>query len=769
MICCGGAFAGEGAETVAGTSTSLRRAEMAQAGHRLADGRVHYLIAAPDLASGDIARVERALRTLEGVTEARVNLSLRRVGVTLDGPGRDPLPLLETLAALGLPAMPVDADDGPGASAGRESTRLLAALAVAGFAAANIMLMSVSVWAGADGEMRQLFHLVSALIAVPVVAYSGQPFFRSALAALRAGRVNMDVPISLGVLLTLGLSLVETAQGGEDAFFDAAVTLLFFLLIGRYLDQRMRARARSAVTGLARLAARGAMRIRGDRTLDYLALDEIEPGMVLRLAAGERVPVDARVIRGESRLDRALVTGESAPVPVGPGDALEAGTLNLGGVLDIRTERPAAQSFLAEVTAMLAAAEQDRGRYAGIADRAARLYAPVLHLLAALTFAFWLVATGDLRLSLFVAISVLIVTCPCALGLAVPAVHVIGAGRLFEIGVLARDGSALERLAEIDRVVLDKTGTLTTGTPRVVASGPGPDAAAAARALALASTHPAAVAIADHLAGTPPAALDRLREIAGHGVEGWLGARRVRLGRADWVAEIAAGEAPEAGPAFALEGEPAVSFALAETLREGAVEACAALEAAGLAPEIVSGDAETPVRAITARLGLARALWGQRPADKIARIRALEAEGHRVLVVGDGLNDAPALASGHVSMAPARAADAARLAAGLVFTRPSLQAVPQAHRLALQAALLVRQNLALAVVYNCLAVPLAVAGQVTPLIAALAMSGSSILVVGNSLRLMRFPLAPRPAPERRDTLALPARRPRPVSRTRAAP
>jgi len=736
MSCC--ATLAGGAVDFAEAPDLLLRQELRRAGETLPDGRMRYLLSVPAIRCGAcIAAIEDALAGCEGVTDARVNLTLRRVAVMLDAESRDPLPMLAMLERLGYPATAIEPGGAGDRAERRESVELLKALAVAGFAAGNIMLMSVSVWSGAGGATRDLFHLLSALIAVPVVAYSGRPFFGSALAALRARRLNMDVPISLGVLLALGLSVSETMRGGDEAYFDAAVTLLFFLLIGRYLDRLMRERARSAVVGLARLAARGAMRVGDDGRLDYVPLDEIKPGMVLRIAAGERLPVDACVVGGRSDLDRSLVTGESLPAPAGIGDVLEAGVLNLTGPLDVRALRSAGESFLAEVTKLLAAAEHGKGRYVRIADRASRLYAPVVHLLAAGTFVGWMAWTGsDWHTATYVAVTVLIITCPCALGLAVPVVHVVAAGRLFEAGILMKDGSALERLAEADRVVFDKTGTLTTGQPRIVASDPLPASdRGIARALALHSAHPVARAVAEHLQSTAPATLAEVREVPGFGVEGRARGMRARLGRADWVAELAGpGQAP-AVTAFAVEGGTLAGFSLAESLRPEAARAVAELSAAGLEPELLSGDAEAPVQAVARQLGIARVSWRQTPTEKIARLEALRAEGHRVLMVGDGLNDAPALVAAHVSMAPGSASDAGRLAADFVFTRDSLVAVAAARTTALRAARLVRQNIGLAVVYNFVAVPLAVAGQVTPLIAAVAMSLSSMLVVANSLRL----------------------------------
>ena len=703
--------------------------------HTRPDGTSTCLLSVPAMHCGAcLATIERAVSGCEGVVSARVNLTLRRVRVTFAPPNADPRPVVATLARLGYPATPIEAaealqDDGQAAA-------LLRAVAVAGFGAMNIMLLSVSVWAGAEGATRQTFHVVSALIAVPVALYAGRPFYRSAWTALRARRLNMDVPITLAILLALALSLFETARGGPEAFFDAAVTLIFFLLIGRYLDRLMRDRARSAVTGLARLAAKGAIRLGPDGGQDYVPLEAIAPGMVLRIAAGERLPVDAEVLRGASDLDRSLVTGESAPVATGVGDALEAGTLNLTGALDVRVLRAADASYLAEMMRLLEAAEQGRGAYVRLADRAARLYAPVVHIAAAATFLGWLLATGgDWTASLFVAISVLIITCPCALGLAVPVVHVVAAGRLFRAGIMMKDGSALERLAGIDRVVFDKTGTLTTGQPVVTGGGPEAQGAReAARTLALASTHPASRAVAAYITAAP-VSVEALREVPGCGIEGIFRGRHARLGHSRWVGEIASEPADAAGPAFAFDGTPATVFRVAETLRPGAREAVAALCAAGITSEMLSGDRRGPAERVARAAGIAHVGHGATPAGKIARLAELRAAGHRVLMVGDGLNDTAALAAADVSMAPASASDAGRAAADFVFTRERLDAVSMAHEVAVRALWLVRQNFGLAVVYNCIAIPLAVAGLVTPLIAALAMSASSILVVANALRL----------------------------------
>jgi len=740
--CCGGDLGVDNALNSAGIRDVARVEELQRAGHPEEDGTVRYVVSVPDVHCGAcISAIERGLNGLDGIVSARVNLSLKRLTVILDSADRSPGFVLSRLDRLGYKAAPVDLGDLGNAEQKRKSDRLLKALAVAGFAAGNIMLLSVSVWSGASGATRDLFHLISGLIAIPVVAYSGQVFFQSAFRALAARRLNMDVPISLAVVLALVMSVYESLNGGAEAYFDAAVTLLFFLLIGRYLDELMRDHARSAVLGLAKMTARGGNVVRADGTSVYTPVDEIEPGMVLRVSPGERIPADGRVVRGASDLDRSLVTGESAPVAVSQNTDVEAGTLNLTGPIDIAVTRKADESFIAEVMQMMEAAENGRGRYVRIADRAAQIYAPAVHLLALFAFLGWMIVTeGDWHASLYTAISVLIITCPCALGLAVPVVHVIGAARLFNRGILMKDGSALERLAEADTAVFDKTGTLTTGTPRIADAAIEATDIPAAKALAEHSIHPASRAIAAYFGGSPVAELTDIREVPGFGVEGVLDGKLVRLGRIDWAKEITntVGDAVTgSGLAFAREGGAVSGFVLSEALRPEAVEAVAALGESGMALEVLSGDAAPAVEAIARRTGIDSYRAGVTPAGKIARIKALQNDGHRVLMVGDGLNDAPALAAGHVSMAPASASDIGRMAADFVFTRDTMLSVPFARDISVKAGQLVRQNFGLAIVYNVIAVPLAVAGFVTPLIAALAMSGSSIVVVANSMRLAR--------------------------------
>ena len=676
--------------------------------------------------AGCMGKVERHLGAMAGIASARVNLTARQVAVvhrtTLAVPD-----LVAALSAIGFDAQPrLAAEAAPSAV-----QPLLAPLAVAAFACMNVMLLSVSVWSGADGTTRVLFHWLSAAIGVPAIAFAGMPFFRSAWSAVRRLTTNMDVPIAIGVILATALSFYETWVGGAEAWFDGTLMLLLFLLAGRALDAMMRDRARAGVEALLRQAASGAMVIAPDGATTWIAAHALVPGMIMRLGAGERLAADAVVVAGTSRFDQSLLTGESRAVPAGPGDAVLAGTLNCDAPVDCRVTAVGEGTSLAEIARLMAAAGQVRSRHVRIADRAARAYAPAVHTLAAVTFAGWMIAGAGLHQSLVVAISVLIITCPCALGLAVPVAQVVAAGALMRRGVLVKDGSALERLATVDHVLFDKTGTLTHGCPV-----PDPasldalngDAAGVALALASHSRHPLSQALSRALAarGVRAATLDDVSEQAGEGVRGRWRGLNVALGRPAGAEGMAA--------ALIITGAPVRILRFADALRPDWQAALAQCRALGLTAAILSGDNPAAVAEVAHETGLA-ATAGAGPADKLAVITALQAGGARVLMAGDGLNDGPALAAADASIAPGSASDVGRQAADLVFTGESLLAVPRAVRMARATMRVVRQNFAAAIAYNLLAVPLAMAGLVTPLLAAVAMSLSSLVVIANSLRL----------------------------------
>jgi Cu2+-exporting ATPase len=597
------------------------------------------------------------------------------------------------------------------------------------------MLLSVAVWSGASDATRDMFHFISGAIALPTVLFSGQPFFRSAWAGVKRGRLGMDFPISLALVLASSISIYESFHGGHHAYFDAAVMLTFFLLGGRYLDHMTRAAARSAAQELAALEVPRAIRLTADGQ-ETVAVADLEPGDLISVRPGARMPADGLVTEGESEVDRSLLTGESLPIRAAPGQAVSAGEVNLTGPLAVRVTAAGRDSSLARMAALVAVAEEARSRYTSLADRAARLYSPLVHTLSFSAFAWWMWRTGgDMRFAINISAATLIITCPCALGLAAPAVVTAASGKLFRKGLLIKSGTALERLARVDTVVFDKTGTLTLGAPEPLdLHAHEEDDLRVALALAQGSSHPLSQALAKgaQALGVRPAHVTELCEVPGHGIEGVWQGTRVRLGRADWVGA-------EAGDLTAttlrIGSKAPVAFVFSDSLRPGAEMLVAALARQGLEMHLVSGDVAGAVERLARRLGIPTWTAGAKPEDKVAYLRRLAGQGRRVLMVGDGLNDTAALAEALVSVSPASALDAARAASDIVLMGRNLAPVEDALRIARQTVRRIRENFWLSAGYNVVSVPVALVGLATPLLAALAMSLSSVTVTLNALRL----------------------------------
>lgn len=685
---------------------------------------------------GCVRRIEGALAAKKAVVSARVNLTTRRLALQWRADQAGAGELLGAVSALGYRLVPFDPDLLQ-MGAAHEDRALLRAMAVAGFAAANVMLLSVAIWAGAaSGDMgpalRDLLHWISALVALPAVAYAGRPFFHSAWAALRLGVMNMDLPISLAVLLAAGSSLYETINHGPHTYFDASVGLLFFLLIGRYLDRRARTKARSAAEQLLLLGATAAHVIEADGQVRALPIGAVCAGMTVRVAPGDRVPVDGRVSVGQGEIDASLINGESEPRTIHVGDWVHAGTMNLSSPLEVNVAAAGDDTLLAEIVRLTAAAEQGKAAYVRLADRAARIYAPAVHFLALAGFlGWWLLGGLAWQPALLIAVAVLIITCPCALGLAVPVVQVVASGLAMRRGILVKAGDGFERLAQVDTLVFDKTGTLTHGRPELL-NGADIEAPVLARAAGLASgsRHPLCQALVR--AAGPVAARLEMREHPGMGLE----LDGLRLGNRIWCQVDAA--SPQDGNSelwFRQPGQEPVRFAFRDQLKADAPAVIEQLQKAGWRIEIVSGDRAAAVEPLARQLGISQWRADCRPDEKVAHLRGLAQSGRKVAMIGDGLNDAPALAAAHASLSPARAADVAQAAADFVFQGDGLAPVATALILARRVRRLILQNFSLALAYNLLAVPLALAGFVTPLFAAVAMSSSSLLVTLNALRL----------------------------------
>ncbi|MEO0701629.1 MAG: heavy metal translocating P-type ATPase [Pseudomonadota bacterium] len=684
--------------------------------------------------AGCISGVERGLSGAPGVLDARVNLTLKRVRIAAEA-GVTPEALIGRLDGLGYEAHELDSDALEATESDAVSRDLTMRLAVAFFANMNVMLLSVAVWAGAEDATRDLFHWISAAITIPTVMFSGQPFYRSAMSALRGGRLNMDVPISLAIILAVALSLWETALSGHHAYFDAALSLTFFLLLGRYLDQRTRASARSAAQELAALEVPRATRI-DEGVETSVRVTELVPGDTVLVRPGARVPVDGRVVSGTSEIDRSLMTGESLPVFSGPDTPIHAGEINLTGPLTVEVQAAGQGTALHRIADLVAVAESGRANYNSLADRAARAYAPVVHLLALAAFLAWMwISGGDMRLSLNIAVATLIITCPCAMGLAVPTVTTAASGKLYRRGLLIKNGTALERLAEVDTVVFDKTGTLTMGLPKPQDLGAlSTRDLEVALALATASSHPLARALSDAAAeaGVHPARVSDIEEVPGYGVQGTWRGERVRLGRAAWVGADAV---PATATYLAVGAAAPQAIRFTDTLRPGADQAIAAFRKAGARIMLVSGDSPAAVEALASEIGIDDIRAEATPEDKAELVAELGETGHKVLMVGDGLNDTAALSAAHVSISPATALDAARVASDIVFLGRDFAPLGDALGTATQARKRIQENFAISTVYNVIAVPIALLGFATPLAAALAMSLSSITVSLNAMRL----------------------------------
>ncbi|WP_114947704.1 heavy metal translocating P-type ATPase [Microvirga calopogonii] len=718
---------------------------------RQGDGTAHLDLAVEGIdCAACIDEIEGGLCRLEGIVDTRLNYTNHRLAVEWRDGTLAPQQIVEELQRLGYRAHPFRAKLVEEEEA-RRAQWLLKCLAVAGFASMNIMLLAVSVWSGnvtdITPETRDFFHWLAALIALPAVAYAGQPFFQSAMHALRNRRTNMDVPIVIGILLALSVSVFETINSAEHTYFDSVVMLLFFLLCGRYLDQAMRRKTRAVASNLASFRAEVAHRIDDNGEVVLVPTAAVQAGDRVLVRPGERIAVDGIVLSGSSDVDESLVTGETAHRSVGVDGQVYAGSMNANGTLTLRVTAAGKGTLLDEVERLLENAAAAKSRYVQLADRVARIYAPVVHTAAAVTALTWIATGASVHDALLTAIAVLIITCPCALALAVPVVQVVASGALFRAGVFLNAGDAFERLAKVDTIVFDKTGTLTLPTMSVTNAGDvEPGLLEAASRLALSSHHPLAAAVAQMAHDRRP--YDDVTEEPGQGVRTVVNGTEMRLGSpafcgAEDVADKAASTDPMASVIALSWGEKRTALLVRQALRPDAEAIVQNLRERGFDCRILSGDRPEAVAPIAATLGIALWRGGCNPAGKIEALEALKAEGRKVLMVGDGLNDAPALAAAHVSLSPISAADLTQAHADAVFLGDRLRPVQDTIDIARRAHRLMRQNLGIALVYNLIAVPLAFLGFVTPLVAALAMSGSSTLVTLNALRARGHTSEPR--------------------------
>lgn len=681
--------------------------------------------------AGCAFKIEKAFSAIPHV-DARVNVTEKRLSLVWKGNVTDGNNLVARIEGLGFRFSPLQEND---QSHNSEIKKLLRAMAVAGFASGNIMIFSLAVWFTGKEEMgaatRDLLHWFSAAIALPTAVYAGRPFYASAFRALSHGRTNMDVPISVGVTLALGMSVFELLHSGAHVYFDSVAMLLFLLLVGRYLDARARGQAKTAATNLLS-AMRGIATISRNGIQMRIPAGEIKAEDLLFVARGEKVFADGTLSSDVILADTSAITGETQPRFFTSGDFVFAGTINIGDPVQIKVERPQRESLMQDILLLMEKASQGHARYVRLADRVSSFYTPVVHLLALATFGAWFWGAGvSWQEALLYAVTVLIITCPCALGLAVPVVQVIASQRLFKSGALLKSADALEKLAEVDTVVFDKTGTLTTGQMVFINKDDFSDAEKTIMAsLAAQSRHPLSRFIAE-LTDRPMPVSD-VKERPGAGLVGIVAGKKTWLGSAAFTG----GEADVASLWFKQSDQPAKPIFLSDVAHQDAVQTIKMLQRE-YDVVLLSGDTEDATCKCADDLSIPSFKGNLLPQQKFDAIEGLAAQGKKILMVGDGLNDAPSLMRGHVSMSPSSALHITQNAADIVYQSKGISAVLQALHIAKTTRRLVRQNFAMSFIYNALAVPLAMMGYVTPLIAAAAMSFSSLAVVMNALRLYR--------------------------------
>jgi len=713
---------------------------------------------------GCVRRVEQALSALPGVGEASVQLTTQRALVRFDPRRIEPERLVAEIEELGYEAVPYDpaALDRPAERSAREA---LVRVLVAAFLAANVMLLSAALYIGSYSDLddvtrRALRWLVVAL-SVPAVTWCAAPFWRGALSGLRRRELTMDVPVVLGATTAFAVSIAGTLAETQHLYVDSAAMIVFLILLGRTVERRARARASGAVERLAALRPAKAWLRRGGELISVDAR-ELRPGDRVVVPTGEAVPADGRVTRGESEVDEALLSGESMPVLRRSGDLVTGGTRNLVAELEIEITAALGEGTLARLGVLLERAAAEKPAVQRLADRIAARFAPAVVLAALATAAGWAFAGADLMEIGLRASAVLIVACPCALGLATPAAVTAALGRAAALGILVKRGDALERCARVDAAILDKTGTLTEArfAVRAVSAAPGVDVShllAVAAGAEAASSHPLGEALRAEAAarGLTPTPIEPRVARAGFGIEAGPPGECVLVGTRALLdahdVEVSAALAEEGAKLaegglslawVAQGGRPLGVVGVADALRGDAREAISRLGALGIRVSLLSGDHERAVQLAAAASGIEEARGSALPEAKVAAVRAARAGGRRVLVAGDGLNDAAALAAADVGVAMARGADVSLHAADVVIRSARLGALADLVELSRVTLRRIRENLGMALAYNAIAVPLAVLGVLEPLHAAIAMSLSSLAVTGNAIRLLRWKPAP---------------------------
>jgi P-type Cu2+ transporter len=701
--------------------------------------------------------IENVLRKQSSVKKARINMSTKRLYLEWSGTKNIGNDLVKLIFNLGYRLIPFDAEFLK-AQEQKYDSRILKALAVAGFAAGNVMLTSVALWSNNSLQMgeatRNLLYWVSALIALPAIVYSGRIFVISAFNSIKAKRTNMDVPIAVAIFLASIISIFEAITKGEHAYFDSVIMLIFFLLIGRYLDFSARRKAFSITGDLIMLSGISATIIEGEKHR-IIASKNLQKDMILNVAMGERIAADGVIIQGESEIDTSVITGESNPKKCKVGDEVFAGMVNLGAVLQVRITKAKGETLLAKIVAMVENIETSKNHHTQLADIVAKYYTPIVHLLAFATFLVWcFIFPIGWHQSMLNAAAVLIITCPCALALAIPVVQIIAAGRLLKQGILIKNGEALEKLNKIDTIIFDKTGTLTVGKPKLLTTLHHPDEGRdqqaekwiptfvgmtdnkiiqLAASMAARSKHPLSQALTEIFKGE---LLNlEIKEIPGMGLVTEYNNEEIRLGNSRHCNIETKNSASEFPQIYFKYQNQTTIFTFQDQLKIDAKKVVKELHKYNII--ILSGDKQLVVEKTAEELGIKKYYFEKTPDQKLEILQKLKSEGKNILMVGDGINDAPSLMLADVSISPSSASDISKNIADIIFQGEKLQPILETIKTTKKSDQLIKQNLTFALLYNLVAVPFAMAGYIVPLIAALAMSASSIVVVVNALRIRK--------------------------------
>lgn len=716
-------------------------------------GEGHAVFNAEGIRCANCARsIDTTLRRTEGVRSADINVANGRVSVTWDT-SRTSLPaILRAVADLGFRPLPLAGESA--ATIRRDERRTsYKRIGLAGLGSMQVMMYAGGLYTGAfdgiDPRIAEFLKLTCLLFATPVLFYSGAPILRGALQDLRNRVLGMDVTVSIALVLAFAASVVNTLTGQGDVYFDSVVMFVFFLLLGRHAEMGSRHQAASVTDALARALPTQVTRLDRTGQAQQVALAAVAVGDRVRVGSGQIVPFDGTLEDDTALLDEALVTGESVTQRHRRGDRLLGGSINAGAALTVRVSAVAQDSTLHSLVRLLERAQSERPRIGIAAQRMASWFIVRILILTVLVALAW--AWFDPSRVLPAVLAVLVATCPCALSLATPVAIAASTSRLARAGVLVTRADAVESLAQVDTLVIDKTGTLTEGEARLVgidlrAGWQSEAALAVAAALEADSRHPTASAIRAAAAirvpaqGAPLACTDA-REVAGNGIEGTLQDVRWRIGRPEWVATLASPDASgwmgDGDIALGNETGIVAVFTIADELRADARGTIDSLRELGLDVQLASGDRDTAVRGAASQLGITAARSRLRPEDKLGLVRELQSNGRRVLMVGDGINDGPVLAAADVSAAMGRGSGIAHAASDLLLLRDSLAALPDSIRVARRTLVIIGQNLRWAAAYNLAAVPIAALGFMPPWVAALGMSLSSLFVVANARRLAR--------------------------------